>query len=382
MNLNFRFAVVSDLHVALPHTVWDNPTRLHFVEVGIPALEIVLERLAQLDLDFLLLPGDLTQHGEPENHQWLADRLAQLPYPVYVIPGNHDVPALQANAQSIGYFDFPSYYRSFGYAHTEQHYYSHLILPGVRLIGLNSNTFDPEGKQLGRLDTTQLLWLRQTLRDCRDEMVMVMVHHNVVEHMPGQAENDLGQRYMLDNAPDLLALLREAGVQLVFTGHLHVQNLAEDQGIYDITTGSLVSFPHPYRVMALRTDALGRRSLQIESGRIESVPGWETLPQISRQMMANRSTPFMAKLLTHAPLNLPIGQAEALAPQLQNFWADFAGGDAEFSFPALPAAVRQYFEGFSRTAQADNSTTLHLASPKTRGLGRRLLRQPVQGAVG
>jgi predicted phosphodiesterase len=382
MNLNFRFAIISDLHVALPHTVWDNPTRLHFVEVGIPALELVLARLAKLDLDFLLLPGDLTQHGEPENHIWLADRLALLPYPVYVIPGNHDVPVLRANEQSIGYFDFPSYYRGFGYARTQKHYYSKVILPGVRLIALNSNTFDPSGKQLGRLDTAQLLWLQQILRDCADELVMVMVHHNVIEHMPGQAENDLGQRYMLDNASDLLVMLREAGVQLVFTGHLHVQNLAEHQGVYDITTGSLVSFPHPYRVMTLRTDERARRSLKIESGRIESVPGWETLPQISRQMMANRSTPFMAKLLTHAPMNLPLAEAEAIAPHLQHFWADFAGGDAEFSFPDLPAAVRQYFEGFSRPAQADNSTTLTLASPKTRGQNRRSLRQPVQGAVG
>lgn len=163
MDLNFRFAVVSDLHVALPHTVWDGPNRLHLVEVAIPSLEIIFDRLASLELDFLLLPGDLTQHGEPENHQWLADRLAQLPCPVYVIPGNHDVPVLEANEQSIGFGAFPGYYRQFGYGGAgDKHYYSQQILPGLRLIALNSNTFDAEGQQVGRIDPEQMAWLRQT----------------------------------------------------------------------------------------------------------------------------------------------------------------------------------------------------------------------------
>ena len=77
MNLNFRFAIVSDLHIALPHTIWNHPSRFHLVEVSIPAFESALEHLKQLDLDFLLLPGDLTQHGEPENHIWLQNRLSQ-----------------------------------------------------------------------------------------------------------------------------------------------------------------------------------------------------------------------------------------------------------------------------------------------------------------
>ncbi|WP_225913889.1 metallophosphoesterase [Leptolyngbya ohadii] len=60
--------------------------------VSIPAIEQALDHLTQLDLDFLLLPGDLTQHGEPENHAWLADRLSCLPFPAYVIPGNPHTP--------------------------------------------------------------------------------------------------------------------------------------------------------------------------------------------------------------------------------------------------------------------------------------------------
>ncbi len=90
MTFDLCFAVLSDLHIGLPHTIADHPTRFHLVEVSIPAFEQALQTLEPLELDFLLIPGDLTQHGEPENHRWLAQRLSQLPLPVYVIPGNHD----------------------------------------------------------------------------------------------------------------------------------------------------------------------------------------------------------------------------------------------------------------------------------------------------
>lgn len=368
MSLNFRFAVVSDLHIALPHTIWDHPTRFHLVEVSIPALEIVLEHLAQLELDFLLLPGDLTQHGEPDNHAWLQERLSQLPFPAYVIPGNHDVPSLLPDERSIGLANFPHYYRKFGYDDPEKLYYSCEVLPGVRLIGLNSNSFDQQG-QVGCLDDTQLSWLHEVLA-VADELVLVMVHHNVVEHLPNQSRHELGRRYMLENAPKLLQLLREFGVQLVFTGHLHVQDVAHSQGIYDITTGSLVSYPHPYRVLQFHQDQHGRSWLQIESHRVESLPNWPTLQQISRQWMGDRALPFMLKLLTQPPLNLTLNEAEKLAPSLRDFWADIANGDALFDFPQFPRRARRHFEKYGAIAAdgkpelIDNNTTLLLSSDR------------------
>lgn len=370
MSLNFRFAVVSDLHIALPETIWDHPTRFHLVEVSIPALEMVLKHLEQLDLDFLLLPGDLTQHGEPNNHTWLQERLSRLPFPVYVVPGNHDVPTLNETEKSIAWADFPYYYRKFGYEYPEKFYYSCQVLPGVRLIGLNSNQFDREGKQVGRLDETQLNWLKQVLATASDEVVLVMVHHNVVEHLPGQSRHSMGRRYMLENAPELLDILRPAGVQLVFTGHLHVQDVAYDRGVYDITTGSLVSFPHPYRIFNFRTVPEGRKYLQINSHRIESLSDWPDLPQLSRQWMADRSLSFMLKLLTEPPLSLSHTTAEELAPSLRYFWADISEGDAIFDYPLFPANARRFFQSFSAIgsngtpALIDNNTTLLLRSDR------------------
>lgn len=369
MSINFKFAIASDLHVALPETIDKNNSRFHLVEVSIAVLEFVLARLSQLDIDFLLLPGDLTQHGEAANHAWLAHRLAQLPFPVYVVPGNHDVPILQADTHSIAASEFPRYYRAFGYDNSDKLYYTRTVLPGVRLIGLNSNQFDELGKQksAGYLDDEQINWLKEVLAKADEPVILVMVHHNVIEHLPGQSHHPLGKRYMLENAPALLSLLREAGVSLIFTGHLHVQDVASEHGIYDITTGSLVSYPHPYRILQFQIDEQGRKRLQIQSYHVQSVPEWPMLAQISREWIGERSRNFMLRLLSEPPLNLPLTQAEPLVSKLRYFWADIAAGDALFDFPDFPPPVRRYFQAFGALSSEstfpafiDNHTTLLL----------------------
>ncbi|NES99647.1 MAG: metallophosphoesterase [Sphaerospermopsis sp. SIO1G1] len=344
MNINFRFAIISDLHIALPQTIWDHPNRFHLVEVSIPALESVLEHLTQLDLDFLLIPGDLTQHGEPENHRWLAKRLSQLPFPTYVVPGNHDVPVFLANEQSIACHDFPYYYHKFGYENPQQLYYSCPILPGVRLIGLNSNLFDHDGKQIGRIDQQQLQWLETELEETQDETVLVMMHHNIVEHLPNQLNHPMANRYMLENAPEVVKLLHKHEVKLVFTGHLHIQDVACADGIYDITTGSLVSYPHPYRILEFEKDDSGKEWLHIVSHRVDSLPDFPNLQKSSKQWMGDRSFPFLIKLLTLPPLNLSLTQAKQLAPELRDFWATVADGDGVLDYPHFPVEVRRHIQ--------------------------------------
>ncbi len=374
MNLNFRLAIISDPHVGLPHTIENISSRFHLIEISIPALELVFERLAQENIDFLLLPGDLTHHGEPDNHAWLAARLARLPFPAYVIPGNHDIPVLKSDHQSIGWTEFGHYYQKSGYKNPESLYYTCETLPGVRLIALNSNIFDTQGNQIGRLDEAQLQWLEDVLirAQADQELVLVMVHHNVVEHLPDQSNHAMGRRYMLDNAGELRQLLRTYGVQLVFTGHLHAQNIACERGLYDITTGSLVGYPHPYRILEFKTDTRGKQTLEIASYRVESLPGWPDLPAQSRQLMAERSDQFMMRLLSVPPLSLPPSLCEEFAPFLRYFWADIASGDAWFDFPQFPRPVREYFQRFSSTDGngkpmiKDNNITLQIQHPIAR----------------
>ncbi|MEL7086647.1 MAG: metallophosphoesterase, partial [Cyanobacteria bacterium J06597_1] len=200
MRQQFRFAIASDLHIALPHTIQPREGSFHLLEVSIPAWQRVLENLASYELDFMILPGDLTKDGEPENHQWLLDSLKTLPFPVYVIPGNHDIRTPEATESSIGLAEFARHYSDYGYSNSEQLYYTCNPVPGVCLIALNSTMFDRQGNQLGCLDDEQFEWLETVLADRDDEFTIVTIHHNVLEHLPNQSKHPMGRRYMLDNA--------------------------------------------------------------------------------------------------------------------------------------------------------------------------------------
>lgn len=348
MGQRFRFAVISDPHITLPETLWDSPNRFHLVEVSVSALESILAHLETLALDFLLLPGDLTQHGEWVNHYWLIERLKQLPFPVYVVPGNHDIIARDSSDCAIGLSDFPKLYADFGYSDMNKPYYSREILPGVRLIGLNSNSYNEVGQlfEMGYIDPEQLAWLDQELATIGDDLVLVMLHHNLLEHLYGQAQNPLGQRYMVSNRDRLISRLEATGVQLIFTGHLHVQNVACQNGLREIVTGSLVSYPHPYRVLEIEQTPRGIH-VDLQSYRVTAVPDWPDLQVASFDWMYERAAPFMKKFLTSPPINLSLPEATAIAPSLRHFWAAIADGDPQLDLSHLPPKPRQILEKFN-----------------------------------
>lgn len=365
-----RFAIISDPHIALPHTIAHTPQRFHLVEVSIPAIEQILRSLETQTLDFLLLPGDLTQHGERVNHEWLVNRLQQLPFPAYVVPGNHDIITREGDADTIGLAEFPQIYRDFGYT-GDRPYYHQELAPGAHLIGLNSIAFDDEGQQLyaGYVDEAQLDWLTQTLDTLRSEWVMVAIHHNVLEHLPGQSRHPMGRRYITTNRDELIRRLRTGGVNLLFTGHLHVQDIAQANDLWEITTGSLVSYPHPYRILSLAPQPSGHLQLVVESQRVQAVPDWPDLQATSRQWMRDRSQQFMVKFLTSPPFNLPVDKAEFYAPELQDFWATVSAGDGRFDYAHLPADLNHAFQAFGAVDAAggyrpiDNQATLQFGPP-------------------
>jgi 3',5'-cyclic AMP phosphodiesterase CpdA len=364
----FRFAIISDPHIALPHTIAHTPHRFHLVEVSIPAIEQILRSLETQRLDFLLLPGDLTQHGERENHEWLVNRLNQLPFPAYVVPGNHDIITRDGGDHTISLTEFPQLYRDFGYG-SDRPYYHQEILPNVHLIGLNSIAFDETGQQLfsGFVDAEQLDWLSATLEQLRDDWVMVTLHHNVLEHLPGQARHPMGQRYITQNRDELIRRLHEGQVNLLFTGHLHVQDIAQEDDLWEITTGSLVSYPHPYRLLTLTPQSSGQWQLTVESHRVQAVPDWPDLQVTSRQWMRDRSQNFMVRFLTSPPFNLAPEKAEFYAPDLKDFWADISAGDSRFDYGHFPAAMNQFLQAFGAVDAAggyrpiDNQAILKFA---------------------
>lgn len=251
-------------------------------------LDEATRQLLELRPQFILLTGDLTKDGETISHRYLIqhclDRLRHEGIPVYVIPGNHDVNNPHAvefrgdtaiRIPTVAPEEFATLYAEYGYAQalardTASLSYVAQISADTRLLALDAcryadNDFATDHcYHEGRLPDATIAFIKEQLtRAQTDNMrVIVMMHHGLMEHWEHQ--NDALPGYVVDDYKKIRRTLHKLGVQYIFTGHSHSQDIVYGGGIYDIETGSLVSYPSPYRVCRLTNEQLSISSRHID----------------------------------------------------------------------------------------------------------------------
>ncbi len=192
-------AQLTDLHVRAPNQLVNG----HIDTNGHARRAVNAVRKLKPRPDLILLTGDLTDCGLPEEYAHLREILSPLgEIPYYVIPGNHDrrEPLRQAFADH-------AYLPATGplcYCHDEG---------PLRWIALDSTV---EGEVWGEIDSAQLQWLSQLLHQDADHPTVLFLHHP-----PFQVGLPMDEIYC-QNGPILEKLLRGFGnIQRVMCGHVH-----------------------------------------------------------------------------------------------------------------------------------------------------------------
>jgi len=383
------FAVLADPHIALPAPEYtletcpyidaDRGRKLHreSVELFTAAIEMVN---AIPDLDFVVILGDLSKDSERYNHDELLELLPQFEAPVYVINGNHDrvhppglVELLDSDAEMVDADELPNLYEAY-WDPGGKTYYNVEPAPGIQLIALDSTRYQDHG---GEIDETQLAWLRNELEAAnrRGSLSIVMLHHCIAVHVPGIVEGQplypLLPDTMIDNAEEVKSVLKEFGIPFVLSGHLHVQDIAEEEGIYYIATGSIITYPHPIRILKLdpNTD-----TLEINTQIIESTPSQPQLQPYSEEEHAVWFEELVFKYLQE--FGMPEDIAMAVAEHVRGALGTMSAGDAQLQYefddifpeqttgiPDLDAGLRFFLNLLnecSSTPPPDNNVTLQL----------------------
>ncbi|MCL2326738.1 MAG: metallophosphoesterase [Proteobacteria bacterium] len=291
-----RFAVISDLHIYDPSlgstgTAFEkelySDTKLLLESEAL--LDFAIHELLQSDIQFVLVPGDLTKDGERVNHEIVSAKLQKLVdagIKVFVVPGNHDVNNPDASrfmgdekqpVDSISADQFAQFYQNMGYRDAisrDSHSLSYVAQPvdGLWLVAIDSCRYSENvpGKSAivgGGIRQESADWLAGVLEQAAEKNIAViaMMHHGMMEHWNGQAK--LHPDYIVSDYRHVGKFLASYHVRLGFTGHYHAQDIAraefDGNVLYDIETGSLVTAPCPIRycsieqgVLTVRTDTI------------------------------------------------------------------------------------------------------------------------------
>jgi 3',5'-cyclic-AMP phosphodiesterase len=154
--------------------------------------------------DAVVVTGDLTDFGRPAEYEHLAQLLAPLAMPVYLLPGNHD--------------DRDQLRRSFpghDYLGDGEFVQYAVDVGGLRLIALDTVE---AGQSHGGLCEARLNWLEAQLQLSSHRPVVIAMHHPPFETLIGHMD-EIG---LLNGAAELEAIVaRHPNVERVICGHLH-----------------------------------------------------------------------------------------------------------------------------------------------------------------
>jgi hypothetical protein len=310
-------------------------------------LTTVIKELQAKTLDFVLVAGDLTKDGEEVNHQVLASRLAELEAggkKVYVVPGNHDI----NNPHALSYLtspprtvanvsprEFKRIYAEFGYGEAlsvDPHSLSYIAepVPGVWLFALDSCRYAGGGVTEGGFSDATQRWVLNRLTAARKlgKKVIGLMHHGLLEHFTGQSI--LFPEYVIENWQKVSRLFSDKGLNLVFTGHFHSNDITSadftSSSLTDVETGSLVTFPCPYRTIDF--DVADAR-LAVETEFVKAIPSHpDDFPAFAEQYLKSGLEGITRYQLSQPPYSLTEPALSYVAPLVVSaMMAHYAGDE-------------------------------------------------------
>lgn len=274
------------------------------------------------EIDFVLVPGDLTKNGEKAGHIELANRLRAFEtatgIPVYVINGNHDINNPRASFYSgdelinckkmsdtdkavycTSSAEFETIYADFGYTPESGYYnrykpaanntegclsYATDINDEYRLIAIDSQMYSADNTASGLDEQETAGQMSESLREwavneCEKakadgKTVIGLTHTNFVPHF--ETETDLFDNFVLTEWERIADELADAGMHFAVSGHVHMQDMAtyiNDNGesIIDIVSTSILSYPNQFRTVSIKKTAAGKYTMNYKTHDVDEV---------------------------------------------------------------------------------------------------------------
>ena len=345
-----RIMVVTDIHYLAPELYRDSDLFIVALKRGDGKMTQCSEELmaalcsetAALKPDALIVTGDLTLNGEKASHerlaQWFASIEKETGTPVWVIPGNHDINSENAHiyyhyswdsTETVTQAEFAEIYRDFllpaeGKENANLSYHVKIndefwaILPDVAF-------YKPTAQAFGLFTADHKSWMESVLIQAREDAAeaVTFTHHNLISHT-----KFLEEAYLMFGHESMSALARQYGVRLNLSGHMHIQHIAEENGLTDAATGGFCVAPHRYALVTLSDD--GTLTYEARALSDEYLPGG--FHALSRAWFGGIAKEKMRPSL--ATLNIPTDDLETMLDYYARFNLAYFAGEYSADDPA------------------------------------------------
>ena len=194
---------------------------IHFGHTDPSVVTPLIELVNEIKPSLLAVSGDLTQRARSWQFKEARAFLNALPKPQIVVPGNHDVPLYNVFSRFFSPLD--KYRR---YITDELHpFYADEVMAVLGINTARSLTFKG-----GRINETQVAWIREKLCELPDELVKV-----VVSHHPFDLPEDRHESELVGRARMAMKTLASCGADLFLAGHLHISHTGHTATRYKIS---------------------------------------------------------------------------------------------------------------------------------------------------
>ena len=191
---------------------------LHFSPQSYDRIREIMQRVRD-DAEVLVLAGDLTNYGKPEEMESLLNALVRLRIPIVAVLGNHDYESgkqdeliKMMSAEGIKILDGTGYERDgVGFAGTKG------FLGGFGR-GVLTAFGEPEVKSFVQASLDETMKLERALTQLRAEKRVVVIHYSpIAETVKGEPE----VIYPYLGSSRLAEVIDRHGARLVIHGHAH-----------------------------------------------------------------------------------------------------------------------------------------------------------------
>ena len=194
---------------------------IHFGRVDPRLVATLVRTIETVAPDLVAVSGDLTQRARRGQFVQARQFLDRLPFPLLVVPGNHDVPLFNLAAR---FLDPYGGYRRHIQGDLEPSFENEEMIA----VGLNSaRPFPFHGG--GRLNQAQVARAATRLKTAAEHAVRIVVTHHPLD-LPGTH----GVEHLIGRSDMAMRQLAAAGADVFLAGHLHVSHVSHSAHRYQI----------------------------------------------------------------------------------------------------------------------------------------------------